>query len=281
MRRILAVVIVLAAMGACSQRGNSGAPPAGWAEAEKGLARVYIEGKTAEVVRISEQFVRDHPDFPDAHRELAGALETMARDMRRAGTTSPLVAQNFERAAAHYERYHALAGADQRASASRALMFLHDEEGLNDPGKAESFARRWKEEQPDQLQPHVYHADRLRKLGRHDEASAVMRSAREVERATLTGDEQMRASLRAAWAADVLKHLQESPNLPAADTREFVDELMKVSDEVLKASPTNFSALQARAAALSIRAERLESDPARKKALLAEAGELERRSRMP
>lgn len=279
MRRIVTALSLLA-LAACAQDAGS-SPPAGWREAEQGLARLYVEGKTAEVVRISEQFVRDHPEFPDAHLELAGALEAMARDMRRAGSTSPLVRQNFDRAATHYERYHALAGAGKRATGSRALMFLHDETGLDDAVRAEAFARRWREEQPDEVTPYAHHADYLRKLGRHDEASAVLRKAREVHNASMTGDAELRAALRMAWAATVLEHLQESPALAAPDTREFVDEVTTLSAEVLEANPNNLAAAQVKAGALTLRAERLEADPARKKALLAEAKELERRVLAP
>ena len=275
--RVISVALLVVSIGGCSQSRGSDDPPAGWAEAEKGFARLLAEDKAGEVARICEQFVRDHPDFPDAHINLAYALESAGKDLRRAGLAE--ARPTLERAATHFERYHALVTGDKRGQASSALMFLHDETGLNDPVKAEAFARRWTEERPDFLQAYVQHADWLRTLKRHDEASAVVRKARGIAGAELTGDEQMRAGLKAAWAANVAEHLQESPNLPPSDTREFADEVIALSNEALKVNPNIFMALQARATALTAMAERVESDPRRKAALVAEVKELERKMR--
>lgn len=273
-----AIALVVVIIGGCSRQGGGDGPPAGWAEAEKGFGPLFAQDKAAEVVRICEQYVRDYPDFPDAHVNLAHALESVAGDLRRSGNAEP-AKQSFERAATHFDRYHALVSGDKRAQASRALMFLHDETGLDDPVKAEAFARRWKEEQPDALEAHVHHAKYLRKLQRQDEASAAIRKARAVAAAELSGDEQMRASLRAAWAATVAEHLQESPNLPPSDAREFADEVIAASDEALKVNPTFFMALDAKAKALTVLAQRPDSDPRRKAALLHEVEALQRRMR--
>lgn len=271
----LALAVVI---GGCSRPVGGDGPPAGWVEAEKGFAALFAQDKAAEVVRICEQYVRDHPDFPDAHMNLAGALESVAGDLRRAGSAESAT-QTFERAAEHYERYHALVVGDKRGYASRSLMFLHGETGLNDPVKAEVFARRWKEEQPEALPAYEHHADYLRQLQRHDEASAVVRKARAIAAAELTGDEQLRAALRAAWAVTVAKHLEESPNLPAPDAREFADEVIAASDDALKVNPAFFMALEAKAKALTVLAARLESDPRRKATLMKEVEALQQRMR--
>ena len=274
--RLTALVFVVL-IGACSRSGASDSPPAGWVEAEKGFGQLLAEGKTGEVVRICESFVRDYPDFPDGHLTLASALRDMGNDLRRAGSAGSLSRQTLERAGMHFERYHTLVGGNQRSIATSALVFLHDETGLNDPVKAEAFARRWTEERPDFLDAYVQHAGLLRKLNRHDEASAVIRKARGVSAAGLVGDEQMRTGLRAGWAATVAEHLHESPNLSPSDTREFADEAIALSTEVLKVNPNFFMALDAKAKALTVVAQRLESDPRRKAALMNEVEVLQRR----
>lgn len=275
---LAAVAVSVTLNGGCSRNAGSDPPP-GWLEAEQGFARLFAEEQPAEVVKICERFVRDHPEFPDAHLNLAGALESVGKDIRRVGGDAALARQHLERAATHYERYHSLVGGNERAVASRALMFLHDETGLADPVKAEAFARRWAEEQPRALSAHVDHADRLRQLKRFDEASAALRTARGIASAEMTGDEQMRAGLRAAWAATVAEHLQESPTLPPAETREFADEVMAMANAALEVNPRIFMALEAKAKALTVLAERLESDPQRKNALLAEVKALEQKMR--
>jgi tetratricopeptide (TPR) repeat protein len=277
--RLTAVALLIVFFAGCSRSDGTDDPPPGWVDAEKGLVGLSAEGKTGEVVRICESFVRDYPDFPDAHLTLAYALEQMGKDLRRAGSAGSLATQTLERAATHFERFHALVSGDKRFLATSALMFLHDERGLNDPIKAEAFARRWTEERPDFFDAYVAHADYLRKLNRHDEATAVIRKARGVSAAGLTGDEQMRAGLRAAWAATVAEHLQESPNLPLSDTREFADEVIAVSNDVLKVNPNIMMAIEAKAKALAVVAQRLESDPRRKTALMSEVEALERRMR--
>lgn len=241
--------------------------PAGFHESDLKAVGLFSDGKIDEAFAIHQQWVDKHPTFAEAHHSLAEAHRLRGNQLR--GEKDDSYRQHLEKALTHYRRYHELATGDDPKIRARALANLTEilsAEGLNRLAEAESTARQWVKEAPDNLSAHDGLAGIQREAGRADEGLATLRAA---GKAAATADE------RGLYATYLLGYLESAPNLDRDATRMALDELDALVDASRQADPRDPYAVEKKKRALILRAERLEQQPARQRALRSEADDLQ------
>lgn len=245
--------------------------PAGFHDSDLKAVGLFSDGKFDEAFAIHQQWVDKHPTFAEAHHSLAEAHRLRGNQLRREDAAKHR--EHLEKAVTHYRRYHELATDHEPNIRARALGNLTEilsAEGLNRLDEAESAARQWVKEAPGNLSAHDGLAGIQREAGRAEEGLATLRAAGKI---AATADE------RSLYATYLLGYLESAPTLDRDATRMALDELEAIADASRQANPQDEYAVDKKRRALIMRADRLEPDPARQKALRAEAARLSPSSR--
>jgi tetratricopeptide (TPR) repeat protein len=240
--------------------------PAGFHDSDQQAVRLFSDGRFDEAFAIHEQWVEKHPNFAEAHYSLAEAHRLRGGQLRQEDPAKQR--EHLEKAIAHLRRYHELAINDDpniRAKALAHMTEILSAEGLNRLGEAEATARQWVEDTPGNLSAHDALARIQRDAGRVDEGLATLRAGSEL---AVTEDE------RGLYTAYLLQYLEAAPSLHRDATGTAVDELEAIVDASRQANPRDAYAVDRKRRTLLLRAERLEQDPARQKALRSEAERL-------
>jgi hypothetical protein len=267
---------------ACQNQAAS-EPPAGAgspayvvSDASHEATRLNFSGKPEEAAALMDTYLAAHPTDADAHFTLAMAHDKMGSPVRIHGEApSPAEVAHLETAAAHYSRYLALLrlGSDPsyQAAGLRALARVYGHNGLRRLPEAEKIARQLLEEDAKSADSYQVLAQALRESDRHGEATALLLKAR----MALPFSEQR------ILVGAMSEHARRSPNLPRADLQALADEMMAIGDGWVATEPKDATGPVAKQLALELQAERLEQNPARKRALLAEAELWEKASETP
>lgn len=166
--------------------------------------------------------------------------------------------------------------------AGRKQALLDESARLGDKGRALNTAARGGEvavppPPPDVPDPLIEDAKKARELalaGKAADALAIYR--RYVARAA--ADAPARAEARCKAGVYLFDLVSHEPTLPPADARTLVAEADAMLDEALTIRPDYMEAVVYRSLVLRLRAARFEPDPARAKALVAEADRLRARA---
>lgn len=260
MKRLVVLSLLVVALSAFAQT------PKGWDDAYRQVAELMLAGKGPEAIALLERVVTQAPDFIPARYELGSAHAHWAVEL---ALQDPPAAderrRHLELAATHFRRV-AERDSEYRPLAALRLMSLYgDEDDLNQPQEAIPFARLYVELSPSSASGHVQLARMLELTGDTEAGTAALLAARGPVR-----DDDERALL----ATSIIAHLGLAPAVPADDVRTLLDYAQPVVDAAIAREPENRRILLTKAAALMLRAERVETDPKVRKALLEESDRL-------
>jgi tetratricopeptide (TPR) repeat protein len=244
-------------------RGSVQGRPPGWSDTLGKTLDLTIAGKHGDVVAIYEQWVAKYPNFADAHGMLGGAYESLGMDAltSRASDAALTALKYFETAATHLRRAFDLGGGETPSIAIRSLVDIYGPYRLRLPEQQAAVVREALEKYTAEPRAHGEYIKLLMVKGEKPEAvdSAVRAARTAVPKAA-----EPRIEL-AALLHQIGEEFQGAASAPA-----MIGEAVSVLDEVLKANPSNFRALDEKADALRAQAK-LTTDPAGARLLLAEA----------
>jgi tetratricopeptide (TPR) repeat protein len=271
----LVVMVMAVLLTGCGGGGDTGslvpaaenpmAAPEGWGDAERQAIALFADGRFDEAFAIHGQWVEKHPDFAEAHYSLADSHYVRSTQLRD-GTSEELTERrhHLEQAAAHFRRYRELARTHDpltRAQATGTLALVLSADGLNQLPEAEQVAREWTQEDPERAGAYEVLAQIQRDLGHPDAALETLRAA----------GRALRDDARPQYAALLAEHIDETRALTGEAVEPLLEEVHRIADARLQAEPKDVTALDAKILALRLQAERVETNPARRDALLAEA----------
>jgi tetratricopeptide (TPR) repeat protein len=215
---------------------------------------------------LMEVYVAANPRNADGQFTLAMAYEGIAFNIKLTGDpASPARIAQLEKAADRYRSYLALVrdvnDGSYRAAGLKSLARIYGREALNRPADAERAARQLLDEDRNSSESYLVLAKVLREVDRHGEATELLRKARF----------SLPASEQRPLAAGMWLHALASPKLPRAEIQALVDDLSAIAEGWLANDPGNPTGPIAKRMAVELCANRLEQDPVRKRALLAEA----------
>jgi hypothetical protein len=240
--------------------------PEGWSATDAEALRLFQQGKKVESTALYQTVVDAHPDFAEARYSLAANHEFMAEDLKGDPGRAEARNRHLETAAIHYKRFRELKSDPlDRAIATSLLVSIYGPQGLNQIDEARAFAQHYIEEKPASAHGYGMLAAMLRVQGATDRATEVLLQAFD----KVTADE------RDLYLAEhLVTHVKESPNLTRATAERFISEALAGAERQIPIESTHGLGLINKANALEVRAARLEQDPAKRKALAAEARRL-------
>ncbi|MEO5895370.1 MAG: TonB family protein [Vicinamibacterales bacterium] len=236
-----------------------------WDKLSQTALKLVVDGRTTEAIRAVEKFLAAHPNIADVHFLLAGFYE------QRTGFKSPPDAaqrRDLETAAKHYLRTsELLPDPAQRFIIVWKLAKLYDVDQLNDPVRAEQYARLLVDEYPARGESHMAYARLLRGKGDIAGAADVMRKGRGAASMPIPG-------LLLAMQYPI-EHVQASRDLSRDMVRARLEEAIAAGDAILahadKEQADYRLATMGKAMALELEAERVAPDRRRRIALLLES----------
>jgi len=233
--------------------------PAGWIATNDKAMTLILQGKPAEAVALYERVLKASPNFGDGHVALAEAHSAIAARMSAASQAAAR-RQHFETAAAHYERGIQL-GAERSIVAMKDLVDVYRKDGLNRLPDAEKYARQLVSARPASVVWHNMLAEVLIEEARFADAVDVL------HRAVAVVDPADRVTL----GATMINTLINNPQIAGAQARPLVEDSLAIFDRALKDKPNDRDLHKFRSGALLMMAERVETNPAKQKALKAES----------
>jgi hypothetical protein len=246
--------------------------PAGWEQTSLRAERLMADGKAAQAIELLERTLTQSPGVDAVEYTLGKAHQLRAGQLILAGSASPTVWRGHLEQAATLYRQAASRKGQYRQPALGGLIFVYEESGLDRPSELATAAREYVAGDPGSAMGHVALADGLRASGRQDAAWAALDAACAV----------VHPDRAAVIARAILVHLADAlPTVPAAapvDTTvtpppqlaRLLDYVDRAVAQQLAADPSDREARRAKAAALLLRAQRLEGDPTKRQALESE-----------
>jgi hypothetical protein len=237
------------------------APPQ-WEQTYRKSAELVSDEKYSEAIALLESAVKAAPAFDAAHYELGHAHEMAAARLQVEKTPrTDAIRQHLEAAAAEYRQVVALNG-QYRTLAVALLMRVYDDTGLNDPRALAGFAREYIKASPESAMGHAKLAEAQLAVG--DEAGSIATLL--AARTAVQNDGQQ------PLAVFVVEHLTKTSGASRGDTKQLLDFADTVLDRSLAREPDDRMLLMAKAASLTLRADRVEQNPERQRAVRAEGG---------
>jgi hypothetical protein len=266
-------LVVLSVLAAAPQA------PAGWDQTWERTTQLMADGKAAEAIALLEPIVAKAPAFEAAEYELARAHQFRAGEFVMANTPrDPARRRHLEQAARLLQRVADRNG-QYRQPALGWLLWIYDKDDLDKPVERATAARHYISVDPQSTIGYLARAASLRATAQDDAAWAVLDAA-----CAAVGPDGAGPLTRG-----ILMHLGEAlpfvvpGNAPTGVAPKELGRLLDYADAVLgrelAADASDRGAIVAKAASLTLRAQRLERDPARRKALEAEADALLGRNR--
>jgi hypothetical protein len=225
--------------GQAAPRAGRPQMPPGWLELTAKTLDLTLEGKHLAVFAMYEQWVAKHPDFVEGHLMLAGAHESVARDMRtsRAPDAQATRTKHLETAAVHIRRGLELADPDDSFWIMRSLIDLYGLFGLDRPAEYERLVRESVQRYP--AEP-LAHAALLKVLATKGEP--IEAAARAARAAIPKGPDA-----RVALAGSLVRSARDFGRLTPALPTVLLPEASRLIDEALKLKPGDARALDVRA----------------------------------
>jgi hypothetical protein len=269
MTTILSLVCVSILVGFQPSQSSAAAqapPPAGWDAVVERDTALGMDGKHRERITILEGWVKRVPDFADARLRLGGAYESLGRDLLSHPTKPDAVdgLAYFDRAIAEFRRGLDLGGGTMPDVTIRALVDLLSLLRRSDERAA--FVKDMVGRFPGEPRAHVELARWHLESGRVAEAASAVSAGRSA--VPRSADALM------ALAEGIWPDIQALPD--GADQQRLASLAGSILDDALKLDPKNTYALILKEEVLRDQARR-SKDPARAKALLAEAERLRAR----
>ena len=245
------------------------ATPPGWEATMMRGQQHVLDRKFADAIALFERVVKQAPAFDGGHYELAEAHRMQGLELALKGPSQQAAQRrHLETAATHYRRVADLRGEYHELGVMK-LMMIYGEDELNRPADLVPAARMYVQVDPASASGHVTLAQALLATGQTVAATTTLLQARKV----VKGDEERLLAVRS------VDYVLKATGVPPADVRALLDYAQPVLDRLLKREPDDRVLVLAKMAVLQYRADVLETDPARKKALKAESDKLFERVR--
>jgi hypothetical protein len=248
-------VLIAGACGGAQESGPTASAPApGNPEELKALEAQQQRTAPRATVAGFEAYVSKYPTDPKGHWRLAGAILDGVPKLARLHTDADRAA--LERAAQHERKVLELSADNSlRAGAAMQLTTIYGPMMLARPEEVIEPAKQLIAMSATLADSHSLLAEALADLNRFDEAVQVWSDAL----TTLRGRDRRQIAVGIRGFADL------NPELTDAHIRTLVTVLTTVAEDVENPDP------RANAVALTLRANRLEKDPATRRALLQQA----------
>jgi tetratricopeptide (TPR) repeat protein len=241
--------------------------PAGWDATYQRVQRLMLDDRYPDAVAILEGVLKSAPGFDPARYELADAHRMLALQAAIKGEAHEATRRReLERAAAEYRRV-AEGTSEYRQLAVGKLILVYGKDELDRPADVVPFARQYVDISPGSAMGHAALATALTSTGQEAAATAALLAACKVVR---TADAKLLATV-------IVEHVLNATSSSATDLAALLDWSDGTLDQLLRDAPNDRGLLLTKAASASFRAERLATDPARKRALTAEADRAFRR----
>jgi tetratricopeptide (TPR) repeat protein len=239
-----------------------------WSDAQAKAMTMAADGTMKEDGSVYERFLKAHPDYAPGLVALARFEERQAEAITdRSAKSVAARTRLLEQASAHYRRATETAAQTSDAvSAMDGLISTLETGKLNRPADAEALGRAALKKYPHQP---ILTLRLLRTLLPSATVAATgdaLRGAREIVPAT--------PESRHAYGVYLWELAYRTKDLPRDATRTILSEAVTALDAALKQKPEFIEALVYKAIVLNLQADRVEQDPARIKALRAEADRL-------
>jgi hypothetical protein len=150
------------------------------------------------------------------------------------------------------------------------LVSLYGEDELNKPAELVAVTREYVQLSPASAVAHVMLAKALKASGQESQATSALLAART---AVPASDARLLATL-------IVEHVVTAQTTPPAELRALLAYAEPVIDRELKQEPDSRDLLMTKAAAAMFRADKLETNPARKRAAKSEADRMFERFRV-
>jgi hypothetical protein len=236
--------------------------PAGWDDAYRRGERMMLDGRLQEAVALFEGIVKQNPGFDGGHFALGDAYDMMAAKLDPASSAgAPARRRELMLSAAQQYRAAAAGSGPYRPLAVVKLVRLYGPDELNQPADFVAFAREWVRTSPASGVARITLANGLLAQGNEAAATAALLEAR----AAIDSEGQP------LLAASIVEYITKAPRAPASQVKQLLDYAEPILDREAARSPEPRTFLLAKAAALKLRADRVETDPARRRSLLAES----------
>ena len=274
MRTFRPVTLAVTAILLCSSAANQQKPVVKtvddlWFDAQ-GTAITTTGGTKREDVTVYERFLAAHKDYVPAMVAIARYYQSAADEITdRSPKSLATRTRHLETAAAHYRR--AAEVAPEPIDAVMALVGLIrvlDAPNLNRMADAAPVARAAVKKYPDNA---GVVSRMLQTMLPTPEAAldpATFRTVHELVPSTPGAQYALAAHL-----FNLERHVGKGA-LPRESSRKLMAEAVSAIDAALRIRPDDYEALMYKAMILEAQAERVEQDPARKKAIAAEAARL-------
>lgn len=235
--------------------------PAGWDATYLRAQQLMLDNKIADAIKLFESVVKAAPAFDDARYALADAHRGAAREAAMGGPSQDAAKRQHLEAAATHCRQVAERKGDYQQLAVGNLMNLYGEDELNQPSEVVRFARKYIQLSPSSPFGHITLARALSATGQKAAATTAFLSARMAVPAT---DSEI-------LAVAIVNYVVQTQAGSTADLKTLLDYSDGPIERGLKNDPKDRTLIMAKGASALFRAQRLEADPARKRALEAEA----------
>ena len=274
MRTFRRVTLAVTAILLCSSAANQQKPVVKtvddlWFDAQ-GTAITTTGGTKREDVTVYERFLAAHKDYVPAMFAIARYNQNAADEITdRSAKSVATRTRHLDTAAAHYRR--AAEVAPEPIDAVMALVGLIrvlDAPNLNRMADAAPVARAAVKKYPDNA---GVVSGMLQTMLPTPEAAldpATFRTVHELVPSTPGAQYALAAHL-----FNLERHVGKGA-LPRESSRKLMAEAVSAIDAALRIRPDDYEALMYKAMILEAQAERIEQDPARKKAIAAEAARL-------
>ena len=238
--------------------------PAGWDATYQRGRQLLLDGKVAQAITLYEGAIKTYPTFDGAHFALAEAHRRAALEAELKGPAQTTARrQHLELAATHY-RHAADRRGDYRQNAVGYLMTVLGPDELDRPNDVVPVARDYIEISPNSHIGYIALAQALSATGQEAAATSTFLRARTAIRPEGAG----------FFATTIIEYVIGTKTAAPADLKVLLEYAEGIVERELKEDPSSRAMITAKAAAASYRSQRLETDPARKRAAKAEADRL-------
>jgi tetratricopeptide (TPR) repeat protein len=238
--------------------------PAGWDATYLRGQQLMLDKKTADAIKLFESVVKASPTFDGAHYALGDAHHMLGLEAILRGPSQDAAKRRHLEAAAKHFRLAADRKGEYQQLAVGNLMRLYGEDELNQPEEVVIFARQYIQLSPTSSIGHITLARALKATGREAAATAAFLQARS---AVPAADALLLATTMVDYAV-------QTKAASTADLKAMLDYADTIVDRGLKEYPKDRQLIVTKGASALFRAQRLETDPARKRASDAEASRM-------
>jgi tetratricopeptide (TPR) repeat protein len=235
-----------------------------WNTTWQNASKLELDQKVTEAIALMEAFIRRNPNVADAHYYISSLFEQRSFLTENAASKR----RDLESVAAHVVRAAALVKEpDMRFILAWKLARRYGPDDLNDPARAERYARELVEQHPTRAESYMVYAQLLREKGDIPRAAETMRQGRARSEMPLTG-----LLLTMQFSVEQVQHDRAlSPEI----TQARLQEALSAAEEILAMREKDERDLRlatmGKGMVLELQAERVARDRQQRIALLVES----------